>query len=381
MVSNLSTPTHESTAYYPSTGSSLAFAEYINQCKAIISYRREDLTSQPDAAEKIIQTNCPFEYYPTTGGKPKIGALLIHGLLDSPFSCRELGRHLQAEGILSRAILLPGHGTRPSDLLQVRYQEWQDALRYGVETLKNEVDQIYLIGYSTGAALSICHAVNDADISGIIVLAPAVKIRAPVDIGARWHHLTNYFGKARDWVYNVPEDDYVKYKSIAFNGVQQVNKLSHMVRKIAATQPINTRMLMILSRDDETISSRHAIDFFTAQQNTCNKMLIYTPNNERYADTRIQTRNSAFPELNIASLSHPAITYSSENFHYGQEGDYENASHRHQPYIYGAYNRIEMNVFDLMLKCGLTKMSRHVLTYNPDFAHMAANIAQFIQGE
>lgn len=378
MFSNISPP-RASTDYYPPTDSSLPFAEYIRQCQRIITERRENLGSQNGEAEIIIQANSPFEYYPSSAGSIKRGVLLIHGLLDCPHTCRELGEHLQSAGILSRAILLPGHGTRPSDLLQVTYQEWQDAVRYGVESLKKEVDEVYLLGYSTGAALSICEAVKDASIAGIILLAPAIKIRAPVDLGASWHHFTNSFGKHRDWVYSLPEDDYVKYKSIAFNGVKQVTELSRLVRQIGATQPINTRMLMILSRDDETVSSQHVIDFFTAQHNPRNKMLIYTANGERYTDNRIETRNSAFPELNIANLSHPALPFSKTNQHYGQHGDYQNASHLHQPYIYGAYNRIEMHVFDLMANCRLIKLPRRVLTYNPDFPHMAEYITQFIK--
>lgn len=380
MFSNLSSVIDSST-FYPSTDSGLSFADYIQQCQAIISERRKDLDGHPVPAQTIIQANSPCEFFPENTSKVKTGVLLVHGLLDCPFSLRELGVHLQQHGILSRSILLPGHGTRPEDLLHVNYQQWQNAVRYGVETLKKEVDQVYLLGFSTGSALSICHAVNDPDIAGMILLAPVLKLRAPVDIGANWHHMSNYFGKNRNWVYNIPEDDYVKYKSIAFNAVKQVVELSRHTRNITAAKPVSTRMLLILSRDDETISSRQAVDFFTTQHNPRNKMILYMPGHQQFSDTRIETRNSAYPDANIASLSHPAITYSSANPHYGQYGDYEFASHLNQPYIYGAYNRIEMNVFDMLKKCGLTKQSRRVLTYNPDFYRMADNIVQYINGE
>ena len=382
MFSNLSVSTHNSAYRYPITDSRLPFAEYIKQCQAIITERRTDLARPHTDAQTVIAANSPFEVYPAAShdGTIKYGVLLIHGLLDCPFTFREISAQLKTKGILSRAVLLPGHGTEPSDLMHITYHDWLQAVRYGIETLKKEVEEVYLVGFSTGAALSIYHALQDSQIAGIILLSPAIKMRVPVDVAASWYHFTKSFGKDRNWVYRCPEDDYVKYKSIPFNGVRQLCELTDAVREMGQESPLQTPVYMILSREDETISSHEAIEFFTSLRNPESRMLLYSSIDHRYPDTRIETRKSAFPELNIAHISHPSIGFSPENAHYGQTGDYLHAARTDKKYIYGAYNHLELGVFKLMAKLRLVKAPRHVLTYNPDFRNMANSIGEFIIG-
>ncbi len=381
MFSNLSEEAPESAADYPLTDSSLPFAEYIQQCQQMIINRRED--TFPHAADKqtIIQANSPFELAPErkTNKPIKVGVLLIHGLLDCPFTYREISSHLQQQDYLLRAILLPGHGTRPSDLLHVTYQEWLQAVRYGIESLKNEVEHLYLVGYSTGAALSIYHALQDSRINGLVLLSPAIKIPTHVDIGAKWIHLTNCLGKDRDWIFHGEENDYTKYRSVAFNGLKQVTRLSDSIRGMGREHPVQQPMLMILSREDETISSKEAIDFFSAMRHPRSEMILYSASTETYSDTRIEIRKSSYPELNISHFSHISLPFSATNPHYGQHGDFPEASIlKPDQYIDGAYNRIEANAFDLMAKYHLVQHTRRVLTYNPDFSHMMNRMTQFI---
>jgi len=115
---------------YPIYDLNLSFADYILQCKDLIRKTRRDLANSPDP-EKIIEDNSPFELIPKSAGNKKIryGALLIHGLLDSPFVMRDIGAELQEQGLLVRSILLPGHGTVPGALLNVTYEDWLQALR------------------------------------------------------------------------------------------------------------------------------------------------------------------------------------------------------------------------------------------------------------
>ncbi len=368
--------------FSPNIDSRLSFADYIQQCQSTILAAREDLNRDGADVEKILRANSPFEYHPEQKNIPlKAGALLIHGLLDCPFTFREMGSLLQDQGILARAILLPGHGTRPSDLLHVTYHDWLQAVRLGIESLLNEVDTIFLIGYSTGAALSIYHALQDNRINGLVLLAPAIKIRTPVDVLVNWYHLTNCLGKDRDWVFRAEEDDYAKYKSITFNGVKQVAKLTESIREMCSAQKVQQPMYMILSRVDETISSQEAIELFSATQNPQNQLLLYTAKEQTYPDSRIVLRQSEYPDLDILELSHAALSYSTDNPHYGQNGDYINAAHQDKNVLYGAYNRIEMNAFDLMAKYGIAKHSRRSLTYNPDFNYLVTTIISFMMNQ
>lgn len=384
MFSNLSLSVNETPVAYPISDSKLPFSDYIAESRAIVEERRIDLSTAGDKAKLIIDANSPFEFYPNnpirSGSQLKYGALLIHGLLDCPFSLRDVGKCLQANGILSRAILLPGHGTTPSDLLQISYHDWIQAVRYGVESLRQEVENIFLVGYSTGATLSIYQALQDAQISGIVLLSPAIKIKAPVDIAVAWHKFTKLLGKDhKQWMYREEEIDYAKYRSITFNSIAQVTALTHVIRQLREQHQLTTPIYMVMSREDETISSHRAIDFFSNLHNQDSRLLLYTSIDHRYPDSRILTRLTNYPTLPIKHFSHVSIPFAANNSHYGAEGNYTYASHpQTTENIYGAYNRIESGLFDFLHTLRLTKYQRRELTYNPDFDYMAQEIIQFM---
>jgi len=385
MFSNLSIQLNEETIHYPILDSELPFSEYIARSRSLIKSRRPDLQQANNNihTKQIIDANSPYELNPDdpirTGNRLKYCALLIHGLFDCPFSLRDIGSYLQRNGIFSRAILLPGHGTMPSDLLSVSYHDWIQAVRYGVETLRKEVEQIFLIGYSTGAALSLYHALQDTQISGLILLAPAIKIKVPIDIIFNWHRLTRLFSKHKEWLYLEDEFDYAKYRSIAFHPVNQVSDLTSIVEALQQRHSLTHPIFMVTSREDETISSHMAIDFFSNLSNQNSRLLLYTSCEHTYPDQRIHPRITHYPDLNIKHLSHVSLLFDPNNFHYGKQGDYSYASHPNtDEFIYGAYNRIEVKLYELLHKLGLIRKRRRELTYNPDFDFMAKEITKFI---
>ena len=126
---------------YPINNLELEFADYLSECRTIIQNTRTDLGRYPNPTA-IIDANTPFELKPEkpVSTTTRYGALLIHGLLDCPFIMRDIGNTLQSQGLLVRSILLPGHGTVPSGLLQVKYQDWLQATHYGITSLSKEVD-------------------------------------------------------------------------------------------------------------------------------------------------------------------------------------------------------------------------------------------------
>jgi hypothetical protein len=192
-----------------------------------------------------------------------------------------------------------------------------------------------------------------------------------------WKHVTKWLHGNLPWVYREKEEDYAKYLSITFNAVSQVSKLTEVIQDLRRLNELKQPMLMIMSREDETVSSYRAIDYFSTLKNPDNRFLLYTSIDHRYPDDRITTRLSARPELHIKHFSHTAIPFSPQNSHYGQNGDYQYAS-RNGAMTYGAYNRLEVKTSTIMHKLGLIKSPRRELTYNPDFEYMANEITRFI---
>ncbi len=364
----------------------LPFLNYIDQCRALIEQRRTDLhalSTQQTAA--IVAANSPFEwppFPPSTAGR-RTGVLLIQGLFDCPFSLRDLGARLQAQGVFCRSVLLPGHGTTPSDLLQVTYQDWLHTVRYGIETFQQEVDQLFLIGYSTGAALSVYHALQEhAGIAGILLLAPALKVKLSVHVFTAWQTLIKNISKNQQWLLRSGETDYVKYHSITFNAVAQIIALTEVVEKLLQTHTLSCPVWMSVSDDDEVISSRAAVQFFQSQSHPASRLLLYTtkPRREYDIDSRIIQRTSSYPALHIRHFSHVAMPFAPDNMHYGQHGDYVAASHPEaKDYIYGAYNFLTREWYENLYQLNLVQKKRGELTYNPDFDWMAEQVIRFVK--
>lgn len=365
----------------------IPFEEYIERTRQYIKAMRSDIK---DNEAQIMDANSPFELLPTNPIKSsnqriKYGALLIHGLLDSPFSLKDIGLRLQQQGIFSRAVLLPGHGTKPAGLLDITYQQWLDTVLYGILSFKNRVDELFLIGYSTGAALSLYHMLQnypllqkELKIAGLVMLCPAIKIKAPVNALAIWHKLINGIKCDNSpWFYKETEVDYAKYRSIAYNAVLQVAELTDINHNLGQKKTLDVPILMVLSREDDTISSHKAIQFFSRWQHPHSKLLLYSKNGQSYTDPRIITRSAQYPDLNIYQFSHVSIPFTPTNHHYGQHGDFIYASHINNT-IYGAYNRLESHAGDFLYDLGLLQRKRHELTYNPDFEFMMQKINDFI---
>jgi len=369
---------------YPIHDGTLAFADYITQTKRIIKERRVDLTGYTkEFAQYIINTNSPFELKPPQqSGKIKCGALLIHGLFDCPFTLLDVGKALQSTGMLCRSILLPGHGTAPDDLISISYQDWLQALRYGVESMKRDVDHLFLIGYSTGAALSVYHALIDDQIAGVVLLAPAVGMHNSVDLAIAWHRMKNWIGiNGSPWAFKYQEIDYAKYSSVTYNSVIQVSLLTNLIHKMSQTNTLDCPMFIIIGDRDETISSRKALKFFTRYQHDDSQMLLYSAHPKSYSDPRIVSRLSSYPQLNIKDFSHVSIPFAPNNPHYGQNGDYILASrtdHTHH-FVYGGYTKFETILYDSMFHYHLINRPHRSLTYNPDFEFMANMIRDFVQ--
>src|SRR5688572_6248898 len=88
-----------------------AFEQYIldtrRQLKA--AYEARHLSDIP----RRLEANTPFQWYPDDWQTQPIkrGVLLLHGVLDSPYSLRAIGQIFLKKSYLVRSILLPGHGT------------------------------------------------------------------------------------------------------------------------------------------------------------------------------------------------------------------------------------------------------------------------------
>jgi esterase/lipase len=372
---------------YPSDDHDLAFANYIAECRTLIQNTRTDLDQYPDP-EKVIEANTPFELKPAhpIEAPLRYGALLIHGLLDCPFVMRDIANELQSQGLLVRSILLPGHGTTPAALLNVKYQDWLQATHYGIQSLSKEVDKIFLVGFSTGASLALYHSLQTTydNIAALVLLAPAIQI-SPFSCFTNLPPKLRSLSKRFEWLHVTPENDYAKYQSMPFNAAYQVYLLTQQIKRVSDVKFLKHPVFVGITADDKTVSSKATIQYFREHSPKNSRMLVYTNKPNHLQDTRIVKRPASYPEMSIANISHVAIPAAPNNLHYGEQGDYARASHIEanlqagKPIIYGTFNNFTNDMFNVLYRAGIYKHEYMRLTFNPDFDFLILSIKRFIE--
>jgi alpha-beta hydrolase superfamily lysophospholipase len=168
--------------------------------------------------------------------RPRGGAVLLHGLSDSPFSLRSVGQQLHAAGYHVVGLRLPGHGTVPGALDEVAWEDWRAAVGLAVAEVAGRIGAerpLVLAGYSNGAALALDHAVaalDDADLrapSAMIMLSPAIAVTRLAAL-ARYQRLLGRFPglESLRWSSVVAEYDPFKYNSFPMRAASEIYRLT-----------------------------------------------------------------------------------------------------------------------------------------------------------
>lgn len=367
-------------------GGGLAFDEYVRRTTAML---RRVHAGAADA-EKIVAGNAPFELHPLgddcRGARKRYrrGVLLTHGLTDSPYFMRPLAEFYAQNGFRVMAMLLSGHGTRPGDLLDVRRQEWAKAVAYGTDRLAEEVDEVYLAGFSAGAALSIRQSLRDSRVRGLFLFSPAVEI----DSRARWanlHRLYSWLMPQAAWVDIKQDRSRYKYESFPRNAAAQMHALTQEVAMSLRSRGIDVPVFAAASRDDVTVSVRATLEFMAHARHPRSRLVLYATDTGKLPagipPERLELVNSVFPELGILSSAHTAIVLPPEDAYYGAAGVYANCIHYYPGDIekYEACNNGEPGVLqgeitEANLRAGMLRR----LMYNPNFAALKVSMKRFI---
>jgi len=366
------------------------FEDYITHSKQLIQSARVDLS--PTTREAIIQANTPFEYQPFSYQcknhqgrvKYKRGILLIHGLTASPFMMQELANFFRSRCFLARSILLPGHGTRPGNLVNIDYEDWIEAVNYGVQSFEGQVEEVFLAGYSIGGALAVHYALRNQTqleteippIKALFLFSPALKAKSNLTF------LAGSVSLFKDWMSIHSERDYAAYESFPYNAAAQSHQLIVAIDALMENkQNFPVPVFMALSEDDETVDSSHSIDVFRRQMNVgLNHMQLYSRKPQNYtSDPRIEALQSAIDSDNILSFSHTSMTVPRRHPHYGINGNYRRCLHYQEQSpdwmaCTGSHDIAQAEV----TKTFLEQRTILQLTYNPYFAEMLTAMGRFI---
>ena len=216
--------------------------------------------------------------YELTAHAPRAGVLMVHGLGDSPYSLRSLAQELHRRGCWVVGLRLPGHGTAPSALTTVRWEDWAAAVRMAAKHLRQRIGAstpVYFVGFSTGAALSVEYALARQEgedlpkVDGLVLLSPAIGVD-PLAWLAVWQARMAVLPGLEKlaWFDIYPEYDPYKYVSFAVNSGHQVYTITKIIderiTRLAASGPLRgfPRTLVFQSVADATVSAPAVVTVF-----------------------------------------------------------------------------------------------------------------------
>lgn len=275
--------------------------------------------SRTDPESQPKNWNRTFELTPE---QPIAGALLIHGLSDSPYSMRAIAQVLHQYNVQSLAIRMPGHGTAPAGLVDVHWQDFVAAVRIGLKHLRQHVAQgpIYIIGYSNGAALAVEYALMPLEgvmvpqVDALVLLSPAIGV-SPVAAFARWQgRFGNLAGLAKlAWSSIQLEFDPYKYNSFTVNAGDQIYQLTTAIERrianLAAGHGLRhfPRTIAFQSVVDATVPVEALLDrFFMKLEPDGHELVLFDVN--RFTETEPLLRND--PETLIQTLlENPSLPF------------------------------------------------------------------------
>jgi|YelNatPaOPRAMG01_1025707.scaffolds.fasta_scaffold07952_6 carboxylesterase len=189
-----------------------------------------------------------------------IDVILIHGLSGSAKDMQYISDAMSKEGYRVTNISLPGHGTKPQDLLKTKMNDWINAVELSINSSKNGV---FIIGQSMGALLALHYtAIHQENIKGVVLLSPAIKLcgllnRSIITFLYLWATFLPlpalYYTKSNGADIADPQakKNYCAYNKIPLNALAEFERLRRMT--IKKLHLITVPVLMIYSTGDHTV--------------------------------------------------------------------------------------------------------------------------------
>jgi len=182
-----------------------------------------------------------------------IGVVLVHGFTGSPTAMRPWAEFLNARGYSVRVPLLPGHGTKPADLNQVRWPAWPAKVTAEIVELQKHCSQVFVIGLSMGGGTTLHVAFELGDkLSGIILVNPMIHLKGVSPSLAFAISRVVKFGKSvGNDIKRAGVTEY-SYDKMPYRGIHQLLTMLQLTR--AALPSIKVPMQLFHSADDHTLA-------------------------------------------------------------------------------------------------------------------------------
>ncbi len=370
-------PRHEPVVSEPFDFASGDFAGYIAYTRNLMQSLRQDSAA-------VIDNLAPFVLEPdpacprAASGKYEKGAVLIHGLFDSPYSMRPFGESLREQCFYVLGLLLPDHGTRPGDFLESHWQDWAAATHFAVTQLALHADALYLSGHSAGGTLSLLEAARNPEVDALILFAPALGITPAAKYAKYVALIGKVFGRAA-WYEVRPDEAVYRYESTTFASAAETYALIEATRAELAARRRQVPVFMVASMQDNTVSTPLILAYMQGNTHPASRTLLYSQ--YRYSgDERTEVVISNAPEQRVLSTSHLGLMTPASHPHYGRGGAYRNCGHYGDPEnpLYVQCKSGRRAFYGEATEDNLSQGVLERIAFNPFYDAMLASMHEFL---
>jgi len=307
-ISSPATSLNQSQDYYEYLQPS--FSEYLMVTEQWLAENRGYIG---DDRDKEISMNMPFELTPKH--KTNKAVLLVHGLGDSPYGFSDIAPSLQAQGFHVEVLLLPGHGSKPSDLMLPTYNDWQTIVDHYAGLLKQQYQEVWLGGFSTGGNLVTIHAIEKGGIDGLLLFSPGFQSQTP--------YLEKLAPVASIFFdgYTTDEDNLARYNSAPLKGAIAYSQSAAKLRELLKENQVEIPTLVVLSEADSIIDPKAVHEFYQQRFTNSNNQLLWYGESNIEQDT-VTVSSMKLDELRISTASHMSPLFAPANTYYGQDAAY-----------------------------------------------------------
>lgn len=182
--------------------------------------------------------------------------LLIHGFCGSPIDLKPLTDALKKEGYAFHSIVLPGHGTTPKDLKDIKTNDWLEKTSFAYENLKKRYETVSVVGFSMGGAIGLFIAA-EKDVSKLVLISPYFKVKEqwfylgkPEIWAQRLTKIVPFVKKPKIGQINDPNGlkRYIAYRSLPTKSVSELSKIGRLA--IEKSKKVTCETLWIHSKTD-----------------------------------------------------------------------------------------------------------------------------------
>ena len=185
-------------------------------------------------------------------GSNKVGVLLIHGFTGTPKSVEPWAYGLNSAGFTVHVPRLAGHGSDWREMRKSHWGQWLDSVDEALKNLAENVDEIFVAGFSMGGALALRLAeIYPERILGLLLLNPTIydnhirmklsKVLAPI--------IPSLKSEGTDVA--KPGALITSQQRISLHAANSLHKFRNIVRKELSS--INMPIKIFLSRQDHVV--------------------------------------------------------------------------------------------------------------------------------